>query len=120
MQTVKNLNEENQHLKLQLEALTAVVEPIADVFEPRREGTMPRPLVDRLKDASGKLKAYLQRLRKSIPQQVIAFLRSYFPTAPVEAIVQGIASNCSNEKFQELLRSAEPVAAQVAEHISLK
>jgi hypothetical protein len=32
MQTVKNLNEENQHLKLQLEALTAAVEPIAEVI----------------------------------------------------------------------------------------
>ena len=103
-----------------MESLKAVAEPIADLFEPREDCVAQRPLVDRLKETPSRLKAYLQRLRKSVPQQVMAFLRSYFPTAPVHVIAQGVASDCSNEKFEELMKSAEPIAEKVAEHINLR
>ena len=120
LQAAKRLGEENQGLKEQLEALKAVAEPIAELFEPREDGVAQRPLVDRLKETLSRLKAYLQRLRKSVPQQVMAFLGSYFPAAPVHVIAQGVTSDCSNEKFEELMKDAEPIAEKVAEHISLR
>ena len=120
LQAAQQLGEENKRLKEELEALKTVAEPIAELFEPREDGVAQRPLVDRLRETPGRLKAYLQKLRKSVPQQVVAFLRSYFPGAPVHVIAQGVASDCSNEKFGELMRDAEPIAEAVAEHISLR
>ena len=93
---------------------------MADMFEVRRPGATIRPLVDRLKETPGRARAYLLKLRKSIPQQVLAYLKSFFPTANIRAIADGPAADCSEEKLQELMRQVEPIAAMVAERISLK
>jgi hypothetical protein len=42
-------------------------------------------LVDRLKEAPGRLATYVKHLAKSIPNQVLAFMKSYFPEAPVDS-----------------------------------
>jgi hypothetical protein len=44
------------------------------------------PLVDRLKEAPSWLVAYVKHLAKSIPNQVLAFMKSYFPKAPVDVV----------------------------------
>jgi hypothetical protein len=38
--------------------------------------------VDRLKEAPSRLAAYVKHLAKSITNQVLAFMKSYFPKAP--------------------------------------
>jgi hypothetical protein len=35
-------------------------------------------------------------MAKSIPKQVLAFMKSYFPRAPVEVVAGGVAANCSD------------------------
>jgi hypothetical protein len=37
------------------------------------------PLVDRLKEAPGPLATYVKHLAKSIPNQVLVYMKSYFP-----------------------------------------
>jgi hypothetical protein len=54
-------------------------------------------LVERLKEASSRLATYVKHLVKSIPNQVLAFMKSYFPKAPVDVVVGGLAANCSDE-----------------------
>jgi hypothetical protein len=43
-------------------------------------------LVDRLKEAPSRLAAYVKDLAKSIPNQALAFMKSYFPKAPVDVV----------------------------------
>jgi hypothetical protein len=56
----------------------------------------------------------------SIPKQVLAFMKSYFPKAPVEVVAGGVAANYSDEQYAELLEQMAPIAEQVAEKLNLQ
>jgi hypothetical protein len=77
-------------------------------------------LVDRLKEAPGRLATYVQHLVKSIPNQVLAFMKSYFPKAPVDVVAGGLAANCMDEQYTELLEQMAPIAEQVAEKLNIQ
>jgi hypothetical protein len=77
------------------------------------------PLVDRLKEAPERLATYVKHLAKSVPNQVLAFMKSYFPMAPVEVVAGGLAANCIDEQYTELLEQMAPIAEQVAENLNL-
>jgi hypothetical protein len=59
-------------------------------------------------------------MARSIPRQVLAFMKSYFPKAPVEVVAGGVAANCTGEQYAELLEQMAPIAEQVAEKLNLQ
>jgi hypothetical protein len=77
-------------------------------------------LVDRLKDAPGRLETYVKHLAKSIPNQVLAFMKSYFPKAPVDVVAGRLAANCIDEQYKELLEQMALIAEQVVEKLNLQ
>jgi hypothetical protein len=54
-------------------------------------------------EAPGCLAIYVKHLAKSIPNQVLAFMKSYFHKAPVDVVTGGLAANCIDEQYKELL-----------------
>jgi hypothetical protein len=76
--------------------------------------------VDRLKEAPGRLAAYVKHLAKSIPNQMLAFMKSYFPKAPVNVVAGRLAANCTDEQHAELLEQMAPIAEQVADKLNLQ
>jgi hypothetical protein len=48
---------------------------------PHPGGPKIAPLVDCLKEAPSRLAAYVKHMSRSIPKQVLAFMKSYFPKA---------------------------------------
>jgi hypothetical protein len=58
-------------------------------------------------------------MARSIPKQVLAFMKSYFPKAPVEVVAGGVAVNCIDEQYSELLEQMAPIAEQVADKLNL-
>jgi hypothetical protein len=76
--------------------------------------------VDRLKEAPSRLAAYVKHLAKSIPNQVLAFMKSYFPKAPVDVVAGGLAANCTGEQYAELLEQMAPIVEQVADKLNLQ
>jgi hypothetical protein len=77
-------------------------------------------LVDRLKEAAGCLATYVKHLTKSIPNQVLAYMKSYFPKAPVDVVAGGLATNCTDDQYKELLEQMAPIAEQVGEKLNLQ
>jgi hypothetical protein len=59
--------------------------------------------VDRLREAPGQLATYVKNLAKSTPNQILAYMKSYFPKAPVDVVAGGLAANCTDEQYAELL-----------------
>jgi hypothetical protein len=59
-------------------------------------------------------------MARSIPRQVLAFMKSYFPKAPVEVVTSGVAANCTDEQYAELLEQMAPIAEQVDEKLNLQ
>jgi hypothetical protein len=81
----------------QLKELEEAALPIARLLVPHPGGPKIAPLVDRLKEASSRLATYVKHLAKSILNQVLAYMKSYFPKAPVDVVVGGLATNCMDE-----------------------
>jgi predicted NodU family carbamoyl transferase len=87
---------------------------------PHPGGPKIAPLVDRLKEAPSRLAVYVKHLAKSILTQVLAFMKSYFPKAPVEVVAGGVAANCTDGQYAELLEKMAPIAEQVTEKLNLQ
>jgi hypothetical protein len=76
------------------------------------------PLVDRLKEAPSRLAAYVKHLAKSIPNQVLAFMKSYLSKAPIDVVAGGLAANCSDEQY--VMEQMAPIADQVTDKLNLQ
>jgi hypothetical protein len=59
-------------------------------------------------------------MARSIPKQVLAFMKSYFPKASVEVVAGGVVANCTDEQYAELLEQMAPIAEQVANKLNLQ
>jgi hypothetical protein len=69
--------------------------------------------VDRLKEAPGRLATYVKHLTKLISNQVLAYMKSYFPKTPVDVVAGGLTANCTDDQYKALLEEMAPVAKQV-------
>jgi hypothetical protein len=76
--------------------------------------------VDRLREAPSRLATYVKHLVKSIPNQILAYMKSYFSKAPVDVVTGGLTANYTNEQYAELLEQMAPIAEQVAEKLNLQ
>jgi hypothetical protein len=101
--SLQKLNEDCVKLRGQVKELEEATLPIARLLVPPPGGPKIAPLVDRLKEAPGRLATYVKHLEKSIPKKVLAFMKSYFPKAPVEVVAGGLAANCTDEQYAKLL-----------------
>jgi hypothetical protein len=107
-------------LRGQLKKLEEAALPIARLLVPHPGEPKIAPLVDLLKESPGRLATYVKHLAKSIPNQVLAFMKSYFPKALVDVVAGGLAANCTDEQYKELLEQMAPIAEQVAEKLKLR
>jgi hypothetical protein len=118
--SLQKLNEDCERLSGQLKELEEVVLLIARLLESHPGGPKISPLVDRLKEAPGHLATYVKHLAKLIPNQVLAYMKSYFPKAPVHVVVGGLAANCTDDQYKVLLEEMVPIVEQVAEKLNLQ
>jgi hypothetical protein len=94
--SLQKLSEDCEKLRGQLKELEEAALPIARLLVPHPGGPKIAPLVNRLKDAPGRLATYVKHLAKSIPNQVLAYMKSYFSKAPVDVVAGGLAANCTD------------------------
>jgi hypothetical protein len=118
--SLQKLNEDCERLRGQPKELEEATLPIARLLVPHPGGPEIAPLVDRLKEAPGHLDTYVKHLAKSIPNQVLAYMKSYFPKAPVDVVVGGLAANCTDEQYKELLEQMAPIVEQVSKKLNLQ
>jgi hypothetical protein len=114
------LNEDCERLRGQLKELEQAALPIARLLVPPLGGPKIAPLVDRLREAPSHLATYVKHLAKSIPNQVLAYMKSYFPKAPVDVVAGGLATNCTDEQYAEHLEQMAPIAEQVGGKLNLQ
>jgi hypothetical protein len=118
--SLQKLNEDCEKLCGQLKELEEVALPIARLLVPHPGGPKIAPLVDQLKEAPGRLATYVKPLAKSIPNQVLAYMKSYFHKAPVDVVAGGLAANCTDDQYKELVEQMAPIAEQVTEELNLQ
>jgi septal ring factor EnvC (AmiA/AmiB activator) len=108
--SLQKLNEDCEKLRAQLKELEEAALPIARLLVSHPGGPKIAPLVDRLKETPSRLATYVKHLAKSIPNQNLTFMKSYFPNAPVDVVAGGLAANCTDEQYTELLEQMAPIA----------
>jgi septal ring factor EnvC (AmiA/AmiB activator) len=118
--SLQKLNEDCEKLRAQLKELEEAALPIARLLVPHPRGPKIAPLVDRLREAPSRPATYVKHLAKSIPNQILAYMKSYFPKAPVDVVAGGLAANCTDEQYTELLEQMAPIAEQVVEKLNLQ
>jgi hypothetical protein len=118
--SLQKLNEDCKNLRAQLKELEEAALPIARLLVPHPGGPKIALLVDRLREAPSRLATYVKHLAKLIPNQILACMKSYFPKAPVDVVAGGLATNCTDEQYAELLEQMAPIAEQVAEKLNLQ
>jgi hypothetical protein len=118
--SLQKLGEDCEKLRGQLKELEEATQPIARLLVPHPGGTKIALLVDRLRETLGRLTTYIKHLAKSIPNQVFAYMKSYFPKAPVDVVAGGLAGNCTDEQYAELLEQMAPIVEQVAKKLNLQ
>jgi septal ring factor EnvC (AmiA/AmiB activator) len=118
--SLQKLNEDCEKLRGQLKELEEDALPIARLLVPHPSRPKIALLVDRLREAPGRLATYIKYLARSIPNQVLAYMKSYFPKAPVDVVAGGLAANCTDEQYAELLEQMAPIAEQVAKKLNLQ
>jgi hypothetical protein len=84
-------------LPAQLKEIEEAALPIARLLVPHPGGPKIAPLVDRLREAPSHLATCVKHLAKSIPNQILAYMKSYFPKDPVDVVASGLAANCTDE-----------------------
>jgi hypothetical protein len=85
---LQKLNEDCEKLRAQLKELEEAALPIVRLLVPHPGGPKIAPLADRLREAPSRLATYVKHLAKSIPKQVLAFMKSYFPKAPIDVVAE--------------------------------
>jgi hypothetical protein len=118
--SLQKLNEDCEKLRAQLKELEEAALPIARLLVPHPGGPKIAPLVDRLREASSRLATYVKHLAMSIPNQVLAFMKSYFPMASIDVVAGRLDANCTDKQYAELLERMAPIAGQVAEKLNLQ
>jgi hypothetical protein len=118
--SLQKLNEDCEALRAQLKELEEATLPIARLLVPHPGDPKIAPLVDRLKEAPSRLATYVKHLARSVPKQVLAFMKSYFPKVPVEVVAGGVAANYTDEQYAELLEQMAPIAEKVADKLNLQ
>jgi hypothetical protein len=118
--SLQKLNEDCEMLRGQIKELEEAALPIGRLLVPHPGGSEIAPLVDLLKEALGRLATYVKHLVKSIPNQVFMYMKSYFPRALVDVVAGGLAANCTDEQYAELLEQMAPIAEQVVEKLNLQ
>jgi hypothetical protein len=106
--SLHKLNEDCERLRGQLKELEEAALPIARSLVPHPGGPNIAPLVDRLKEAPGRLATYVKHLAKSIPKD------------PIDVVTGGLAANCTDEQYKELLEQMAPITEQVVEKLNLQ
>jgi hypothetical protein len=117
--SLQKLNEDCKKLRGQLKELEEVALPIARLLVPQPSEPKIGPLVDRLKEAPRRLATYVKHLAKSIMNQVLAYMKSYFPKAPVDVVAGVLAANCTDDQYKTLLEEMAPNAEQVVDKLNL-
>jgi hypothetical protein len=96
--SLQKLNKDCERLRGHLKELEEATLPIARLLVPHPGGLKIAPLVDWLKEAPGRLATYVKHLAKSIPNQVLVYMKLYFPKALVglhEVVLPQGSSGCS-------------------------
>jgi hypothetical protein len=88
------------------------------MVDPPEEGEAgERPLLERLRGALQKVVKVFSEAPVACVSHALAFVKSFWPEAPLETFAQGVAVEYTKDQFNEYLQEVRPVAEQIVENV---
>jgi hypothetical protein len=88
------------------------------MVDPPEEGkASPRSLLERLREALKKVLKFISEAPVTCVSNTLAYVKSFLPSAQLDIFAQGMAADCTDERFDEYLREAQPVAEQIVQSV---
>jgi hypothetical protein len=88
------------------------------MVDPPEEGEASlRPLLERLHKAPKKVLKFLSEAPVACVSNALAYVKSFLPNAQLDIFAQGMAADCIDERFDEYLREAQPIAEQIVHSV---
>jgi hypothetical protein len=102
----------------ELEELKGAAQVVLDMVDPPKEGVISeRALLERLREAPLKISRYISQTTKTYVAHILGLVKSYWPMANMSPLVDGMADDCSKEKFSEFVEEAKPVAQRLLDSL---
>jgi hypothetical protein len=118
LQQIKMLGEKDEQQRKELEDLRGAAQELVDMVDPPEEGeASPRPLLERLREAPKKVLKFLSEAPVACVSNALAYVKSFLPNAQLDIFAQGMAADCTDERFDEYLREAQPIAEQIVHSV---
>jgi hypothetical protein len=70
---------------------------------PRRRRSEPAALLERLREAPKKVLKFLSEAPVACVSNALAYVKSFLPNAQLDIFAQGMAADCTDERFDEYL-----------------
>ena len=74
-------------------------------------------LADRLRKVPQKFAEYMAETSRNCVAQVLGLVKSYWPSAKIAVLGDGMCSTCDHDQFAKYVEEAEPVADQIVKLI---
>jgi hypothetical protein len=111
LQQIKMLDEEKEQRQKELEELRRAAQQLIDMVDLQEGGEVDgRSLLEQLLGAPQKVLSFFAEAPITCVSHALSFVKSYWPQARLEVFAQGVAADCSEEKFSEYHLEARPVA----------
>jgi hypothetical protein len=118
LQQIKTLGEEKEQRQKELEDLKGAAQKLVDMVDPQEGGeASERPLLERLLGAPQKVLSFLTEAPITCVSHALSFVKSFWPEARLEAFMQGVAAECSEQLFNEYLQVAQPIAEKIVKSV---
>jgi hypothetical protein len=118
LQQIKTLGEKDEQRQKELEDLMGAAQELVDMVDPPEEGEAnPRPLLERLRGAPKKVLKVFSEAPVACVSNTLTFVKSFLPDAHLEIFAQGMAVDCTEERFDGYLQEAQPIAEQIVQSV---
>ncbi|KAG2562115.1 hypothetical protein PVAP13_8KG275805 [Panicum virgatum] len=111
MKRIKALSAELQDFKDAAKLVVDMVDPVA--VEAEGEKTM----LQHLQEVPQKFTAYVTETTKSYVATALGLLKSWYSGTDLRLLAKRLPANCFDEKFEQLIKEARPVADKVVDDI---
>jgi hypothetical protein len=118
MRRIKSSTEEKELRQKQLEDLEGAAQVIVNMVDPVEEGVVDnRTLLEHFHEASQRISSYVSETTKTYVVHVLGLVKSFWPKVNMSPLADGMAADCSKEKFAEYLEEVGPVAQNIVENL---
>jgi hypothetical protein len=115
MTQIRDMAAEEELKKKELEELKNAAQVVVDMVDPPKEGVVSdKTLLERLRKTPVKITSYISESTRTYMEHVLGLVKSYMPKDNLEPLASGMSTDCTEDKFRELVEEVKPVAQKLA------